>query len=331
MIEGNAPRLWDPLSAWPKARIWLWAVLTVLTVITRGPDFADGLRPEKTEGIDFFQEWASARNAMNGLPVYADLRESARLYLGYTPAPGEKTLITRNAHPPTSVVVALPFSRLDYPQATLAWNLASLLALVISLWLIARAERLRCEWWVVFPVVTLALLCDPLQQQVNQGQLNLLLLLLLTLTWTADRSGRSRWAGVFLGLASAIKLFPALFFVYYVLRRRWPVVTTGALTLILATVVTLAVLGLDAYRSYAYEVIPEVNAFSNWWANVSLNGFWKMWFDSGAVSPLPDSTLPAYWPPFDPIARGRSRRTDCEHRDRAGALGAHGRAGAITA
>ena len=199
MIEGNAPRLWDPLSAWPKARIWLWAVLTVLTVITRSPDFADGLRPEKTEGIDFFQEWASARNAMNGLPVYADLRESARLYLGYTPAPGEKTLITRNAHPPTSVVVALPFSRLDYPQATLAWNLASLLALMISLWLIARAERLRCEWWVVFPVVTLALLCDPLQQQVNQGQLNLLLLLLLTLTWTAGRSGRSHWAGVFLG------------------------------------------------------------------------------------------------------------------------------------
>ena len=268
---------------------------------------------------------------MNGLPVYADLRESARLYLGYTPAPGEKTLITRNAHPPTSVVVALPFSRLDYPQATLAWNLASLLALVISLWLIARAERLRCEWWVVFPVVTLALLCDPLQQQVNQGQLNLLLLLLLTLTWTADRSGRSRWAGVFLGLASAIKLFPALFFAYYVLRRRWPVVTTGALTLILATAVTLAVLGLDAYRSYAYEVMPEVNAFSNWWANVSLNGFWTMWFDSGAVSPLPDSTLPAVLAPFDPIARGRSRRADCQHRDRAGALGAHGLAGAITA
>ena len=270
----------------------------MLTVITRGPDFADGLRPEKTEGIDFFQEWASARNAMNGLPVYADLRESARLYLGYTRRQVRR--LSSRAMPirRRRSLWRSRFSRLDYPQATLTWNLASLLALVISLWLIARAERLRCEWWVVFPVVTLALLCDPLQQQVNQGQLNLLLLLLLTLTWTAGRSGRSRWAGVFLGLASAIKLFPALFFVYYVLRRRWPVVATGAVTFILATVVTLAVLGLDAYRSYAYEVIPEVNAFSNWWANVSLNGFWKMWFDSGAVSPLPDSTLPAYWPPL---------------------------------
>ena len=296
--DSNDDPLWDPFSALGAKRIWVWASLALLTSVTIAPAFVSGMRPGPTEGVDFFQEWASAKNLLIGTPIYTDLEESARVYLGYTLAPGEQMRIRRNAHPPTSVLAAIPFALLDYPNGMLAWNIASLSALVLSLWLIGRELGLRPEPWTIMPAITLALLSNPLRQQINHGQLNLILLLMLTLVWVADRSNRTTWAGTVLGLATAIKLFPAIFFLYFVLRRRWNVVGAGLAALAAATALTVAILGFDTYRSYVNEVLPEVSVFRNWWLNASLAGFWIKWFDAGAVSSLVDPALPDYLAPI---------------------------------
>src|SRR4051794_29898700 len=119
-------QIWDPLAAIPSARRWLWGLLAVIACLTQGPAFLDSLRPAPEEGVDFFQEWASANNLRHGLPIYTDLERAADLYLGYKRQPTEEMLFMRNAHPPTSVLLALPFASLDYPNATLIWNLISL-------------------------------------------------------------------------------------------------------------------------------------------------------------------------------------------------------------
>ena len=77
----------------------------------------------------------------------------------------------------------------------LAWNLLSLTALVASLWLIARGLHVRLELWMAFAMIALGLLANPLRQQVNHGQLNLLLLLIIVLAWTAHRQGHWIVAG----------------------------------------------------------------------------------------------------------------------------------------
>ena len=296
-MSSRAP-FWDPLGAWPLARRWIWAALAVLAVVNLLPGFIDVMRPGPTEGVDFFQEWASAKNHLLRKPVYSDLETSARVYLGYTLAPGEEMHIRINAHPPTSVLVALPFARLDYPNATLAWNVVSLLALALTLWLMGRGLGLRPEPWVVMPAVTLILLSSPLRQQINHGQLNLILLCLLTLIWSAERSGRWIWAGIALGAATAIKLFPGFLFLYFIVRRRWAVVGAGMAALAALTLATVAILGLDSYTSYVRDVMPQVSIFRNWWPNASLAGFWIKWFDTGAVCPLVDPALPDYLPPL---------------------------------
>jgi hypothetical protein len=289
--------LWDPFGALGAARIWVWAALALLTFVTNAPTWAAAIRPGPTEGVDFFQEWASAKNLMVGSPIYADLEESARVYLRYTLAPGEQMRIRRNAHPPTSVLAAIPFALLDYPNGMLAWNITSLAALVVSLWLIGRELGLRPKPWTILPAITLAFLSNPLRQQISHGQLNLILLLILTMVWVADRSNRPGWAGALLGLATAIKLFPGIFFLYFMLRRRWTVVTAGAAALAAATALTVAILGFETYRSYLRDVLPQVSVFRNWWLNASLAGFWIKWFDAGAVSSLVDPALPDFLPP----------------------------------
>jgi hypothetical protein len=274
-----------PARPWAKRALWVGLFVAACGLL--GPDFLRNLRPARTYILDFAQEWTSARNHFHGLPVYTSLEVSYREYLGHERRPGE-FFLERNAHPPTSVLLALPLAGLDYPDAFLAWSLLSLLALFGSGWLVARQLATPLSVWTLFPVVTLLLLCNPFRQQMNQGQLNLFLLLLLTAVWAADRSGRPAWAGVWLGLATAVKLFPGFLFLYFLARRQWRSVLVGGATFLAVTGVTGLVLGWATYRDYLEEVMPVVAVYRDWWPNASLLGFWAKLFDGrgGKVVPV---------------------------------------------
>jgi hypothetical protein len=272
--------LWDPLAVLPAWRRWLWAVLAVLACVLQGPAFVDSLRPPRTEWVDFFQDWASARNFLEGLPVYTHQKITLERYLELGP---DKvfTFIEHNAHPPPSVLLALPFAGLDCPEATLAWNLISLTALAVSLVLVGHAMGLGFSLWYMCPAVTLLLICNPLLQQVNQGQLSLLLALLVTGTWVAERSGRRMLAGVLLGTATAAKIFPGFLFLYFLLRRQWLVIAAGACAFAAITGLTLVLLGPQTYADYIKEAMPHLAQYRSDWLNASLVGFWCKLFDAG--------------------------------------------------
>jgi hypothetical protein len=184
-----------------------------------------------------------------------------------------------NAHPPICVVLALPLVALSYPDAVLVWNLVSLSALFLSLWIIRRELAIPFSGWSVFPLVALLLICNPFRQQVIQGQLTLLLLLLLTGCWAAQRSNRAGWAGVLLGTATAIKLFPGFLFIYFILQRQWKAVMAGILTVAVITALIIPMLGVETFTSYGMDVIPRVAVFRASWFNASLPGLWTKLFD----------------------------------------------------
>ena len=269
----------DPFVTASRDWRWFWATAAFWCCLFRGQKFVECLRAPDDWVPDFFQEYASARNHFEGLPVYASHWLTMKRYLGWEPAPSW-TVIGVNAHPPSSVLLAFPLVRLDFPDAFLAWNILSLAALGVSLWLLARGLNISLKRWVVFPVITLSLLCNPLLEQLRQGQLNLALLLLITGVWGADRSERTRTAGILLGLAAAIKLFPGFLIVYFLARRRWGASAWAVATFLAVTVLTIAVLGADAYRDYFKDVLPVVQSFRGGWDNSSLIGYWTRLFDT---------------------------------------------------
>jgi hypothetical protein len=281
--SGAAAVLWDPLNAWPAARPWLWASLAVLVCWVWGPLFVQISRPPRDLVVDFFQDWASGRNYFSGSPIYADLKGAVERYLGVKVRdkgePGVRVDIAVNAHPPTSVLLTLPLALLPYPDAALVWNLVSLVALFASLWIVRRELAIPVSAWSVFPLVTLLLLSPPFQKQVIHGQFNLILLLLLTGSWAAQRNNRPGWAGVLLGTAAAIKLFPGFLFCYFLLRRQWKAVMSGIISLAVLTALTVAVLGVQTYKSYRKDVLPQVAVFRSAWLNTSLPGLWIKLFD----------------------------------------------------
>jgi hypothetical protein len=251
-----------------------------------GPLYVEAMRPAPGRVNDFFQDWGSARNLLVNLPVYAHHATSIPRHLGI---PFDATTgIDYNAHPPTSVLLALPLARLDFADAVLAWNTISLLAFLVSLGIAAAV--LSVPRSLFLPVLALLIFCQPLFATLYQGQLTLILVLLVTAVWALERSGRLYTAGALLGVAAAIKLFPAYLVVYFAVRGRLRPLLAATLSFVALTIVTIAILGLNAYRDYVHVVLPAQTRFRGLACNYAIAGFWYKLFDpageNGLIVPL---------------------------------------------
>jgi hypothetical protein len=259
----------------------LWIAVACVAVLHHLPTLSAAFWPPREFVSDFFQDWASARNLLAGLPVYTEHTQTIPRYVG------EVDPIcycnTVNAHPPTSVLLLLPVAPLGYRPALLVWNLAGLVMLGASLWIVIRQLDVTFSAWAIFPSLALLMLCRPLVQQLFHGQLNLVLLLLVTGSWVMERAGRTGTAGALVGAAAAIKVFPAFLFLYFLLRRQWKALVVGACTLALLTALTAAVLGPETLLTYTRDVTPRLEQFRSSWFNASLVGFWTKLFDPATL------------------------------------------------
>jgi hypothetical protein len=256
---------------------WLWAAAALLVGSVQFTAFVGALRHAPGIVSDFYQDWASGRNWWNGLPVYTDHRVTIPRYIG--PVDPFCLRVEFNAHPPSSILVIIPWATMDYRAALLGWNLLSLGMLLASLEIIRRSLEVPLTARLIASAVIFLLLSRPLFMQLFHGQWNLMLLLLVTGTWAADRSGRPAWAGLLLGGATAIKLFPGFLFLYFLARRQWTTMIAGALAFGMATGFTAGLLGPEVYRVYFQEILPRLAPVRSSWYNASLVGFWSRLFD----------------------------------------------------
>jgi alpha-1,2-mannosyltransferase len=205
--------------------------------------------------------------------------------------------IEYNAHPPFSVLLALPLAQLNYPDAVLVWNAISLAAFLVSLVIVVTV--LPVPRTLFLPALASLVFCHPLYGNIYQCQLTLILVLAVTAIWVLERSGRSTTAGLVLGAAAAIKLFPAYLAVYYVARGRHRPLFAVALSFFALTLATAAVLGPDCYCDYVRIVIPRQAQFQSCGYNLSIAGIWHKLFDPvgehGLITPLWPSPALARW------------------------------------
>ncbi|MFG2945805.1 glycosyltransferase 87 family protein [Streptomyces adustus] len=119
-------------------------------------------------------------------------------------------------HLPTTYppFAALLFTALTLPGAAslralaTAGNLFLLVVFVrLSLRLVGHT-RVESVWWAA----AVAVWCEPVWTTLRYGQVNLLIAVLVL--WDLTRRPGHRWAGLGIGLATAVKLTPALFVVF---------------------------------------------------------------------------------------------------------------------
>lgn len=267
----------------PETRRLIWIAVACWLAVNLGPSFVSMIRAEPQLGRpyfvpDFFADYASARNFLENRDIYTPHEQTLRRYLGVS-STGTPTF-RYNVHPPSSVLLAIPLAWFGFPTAFLLWNLLSLSCVALSLWIIIRQLGVPATIWSVFPAISLLMVYTPLWDQVRMGQFSATLLLLLTGTWAALRSGGSILAGTLLALATSVKLFPGLLFLYLLFQRRWRALAVGLVVLNAITGLTASILGWESYRSYVTQVLPVAQWYRVLWGNLSLSGFWSRLFES---------------------------------------------------
>jgi alpha-1,2-mannosyltransferase len=266
-----------PPAGWSFTKVVSWYTIAVVLLALRGPVFVAAFAPPGEFVGDFGQDWASARNHRAGLPVYDGTRDAYRRHIG--PDTRTDDLLPRNAHPPGSVLFVLPLAPLSYPDAHLAWNLATFPLFLLAAALVVR--ELGVTGWLpaLLPAIAFGAVCDPLLMQLMVGNFGCLLAFLLAAAWVGDRRGRVGLAGSLVGVAAGVKMFPAFLLVYFVATRRWKGVAGFALGFAGVNAIALALFGFTAFRTYFLEVAPAVAAENvSSWLNASLAGFWMRLF-----------------------------------------------------
>ncbi|GAB2597214.1 membrane protein [Paractinoplanes abujensis] len=146
-------------------------------------------------------------------------------------------------YPPFAALVLSPLALTSWPVAVAGSIVVNTAAVVLLLrWFVAPVVRRHGRpMWMTCSLVFLAVLVfEPARDTFSFGQVNLVLLLLVCLDLRALISGR-RWAGAFIGIASAIKLTPVVFIGYLIVTRQYRAAAVAAGTAAGATLLAVLV------------------------------------------------------------------------------------------
>jgi hypothetical protein len=166
-------------------------------------------------GSDFIQDYIASQALKRGMSVYGeDFDTLEEKIIG--------TTVHENFHLPTTALLALPFSYLTPHKALWLWNSTNL-ALYVS-WIIWICSRMRASLPLKILTVVIAMLWYPFFHNTGVANLSVILSLLFWLTWLSFSDNKDTLAGIFLGTAALIKLFPFLILPYFLAQKRFKVV-----------------------------------------------------------------------------------------------------------
>ncbi|SCL22541.1 Protein of unknown function [Micromonospora nigra] len=206
-------------------------------------------------------------------------------------------------YPPFAGLAMLPMAHLPVAGAGMVNALASIAALAVVLAGLLRpvVDRLGWPLWFTTAIATpLAVAIEPSRETLGFGQVNLLLFALIIadligLRWRSRRGTHHAdgdgpllrfvygggWAGAGIGLATAVKLTPALFILYLLVTRQWRAAGVAVGTTIGVTLGSFAVVGAES-RAYFGGVLWQTERVgaADMTPNQSLAGLLARLYDS---------------------------------------------------
>jgi hypothetical protein len=225
---------------------------------------------------DFTTDYASAREWIRDGRPYDPIEAVVERSLGfrsggYVEAPGG-----RNPHTPMSIVVLAPLGFLDHRVAIVSWMFLSSLGAAVAFALLARRLGWSMRASIVAGVGSLAI--PSVHSDLLYGSASVPVLLLLVAAWCAADDGRDRTAGILLGVATALRLFP-IFLVLPLLRsNRWQTVKWQIFTAAALSIAGAAAIGVDGTRVFSQQ---------------AASGNWRFW--RAAPQNLSLVSLPFRW------------------------------------
>ncbi len=186
-------------------------------------------------------------------------------------------------YPPPFLLIFYPFSLLSYQTAAVSMMVISQICLVVFFYFFFfRILSLNQEHIFLALAVIYSLFYHPNYLTIGLGQVNLVVLAFFIIAWFAyHRNSRPVLVALPLSLAVLIKTYPALFLLYFVIKRKFKIVIWVGVFLVLSLVATLIFLPANIWSDWFAFVLPSggyarvaeqfINPTVPW--NQSLNGF----------------------------------------------------------
>lgn len=220
------------------------------------------------------------------------LSDPLRMY-GPIPADAFGHDVPPFVYPPTAILLLLPFAAVS--PGTAGWimfavSVASAAATVLVL--LPRVVTSNA----IGPLATTLLMVSgvlnyPFYATLINGQVNIVVGVLLLAFVMFHQRSQSFWSAVCLALAIGLKLFPGIFLVPLMVRRRWRDVALVLSILAVMVALTIGLLGVEPWGEWVARVVapgsfgPLPALAADLFAyNVSINGTVIRMFGAGALA-----------------------------------------------
>jgi glycosyl transferase family 87/WD40 repeat protein len=258
----------------------------------------------KTLNTDFVDYYLAARLYRQGYPL-TQIYDWSWVQRQKDHAGIDRPIVAFTSLTPFSLLPALPFASLPPLSAKHGWLLVSLVLLAITGCLLQRMSGLG--WRRVAILIFLAMV--PLRTSFLFGQQTILLLFLFTLAAYLYLEHRPLASGLTLAVGGALKIWPALFLIYFVRKKQW----RAALGLVLGSsalwLLSVGLFGLETVRTYLVEVLPwSLRGEGQDPYNITWNSFsavlHRLFIAEPELNPHPVAHLPAFYSVLQPVCQG---------------------------
>ena len=223
-------------------------------------------------GVDSAVYRAGSLTLLHGQPLYDTMELSTEPQWAKLPF----------TYPPAAALIFVPLALLPVQLAWTLITLVSIAAMALSIRIAIGTLPLPSadgpRWWasparstIVFFLVFFAL--EPVWRTIFLGQINLILMALVMLDILVIGARGSRWGGVLVGVAAAVKLTPLVFLGHLFVTGRRMDALRGLGTFLLLQGLMFAIAPHDASR-YWTATLPDTGRIGpvHWAGNQSLNG-----------------------------------------------------------
>ncbi len=233
-------------TAWTSALVCLGVAVVLLV-----------LQPYRID-LDVYRIGAKAW--LDGLPLYGQLPATqAGLSLPFT-------------YPPAAAILFAPLAVLPFWAANAVATVSSVTALIVLLVLaVGRSKAGRASGGAALALLAASLLAEPVQATLGFGQVNLVLAAMVALDVLTPRTWWPR--GLLIGIASAVKLTPAVFVLALLVRRQYREAATAALSFAIVSLLAWVVAPRDSEQYWTGALWdPDRIGGAAYAGNQSING-----------------------------------------------------------
>jgi alpha-1,2-mannosyltransferase len=252
-------------------------------------------------GVDSAVYRAGALTLVHGDPLYNASSLANEPYWALLPF----------TYPPTAALLFVPLATVPLEVAWGALTAISVLALAlvvrIAIGSLPRPAADAPRWWasparstLVFTLVFLAL--EPVWRTIFLGQINLILMAMVILDVLVICARGSRWGGVLVGIAAAVKLTPLVFIGHLLVTGKWKDALRALGTFVALQALMLAIIPHDTIE-YWTKTLRDTGRIGpiHWAGNQSLNGLMNRitdlapWASNAALGIGALIAIPALW------------------------------------